>query len=509
MEGVKAAAREAHRQGATAVEVRLDHLEPAALAALGGSDRELAALLGACQGGGAAAVVATCRAGWEGGEWRGDEQERLQLLHRCAREGADLVDVELKAAADWHRLVGDGGVAARGCKLILSSHDFEKTPPQAELEATIRRAWENGADVPKLAAMAQDSTEALRVLALHSLECNRGRPVVALSMGEAGLISRLLAGRCGGYLTFGTLGAGKESAPGQPTVADLLGLYRVPAQRPGSRVWGVMGKPVAQSMSPAIHNAALQRRGVDGVYVPLLVEDLPAFLDAAEPLDLFSGFSVTIPHKEAALRAAGEVDPVAGSIGAVNTLVRRADGAYFGTNTDWLAAISAVEEGLGGAGSLEGKVAVVIGAGGAGKALAFGAKAKGARVVVANRNLGRAQQLAAEVGGEAVPLEALQGSGVPGDVLLNTTSVGMHGGAVGESPASREALAASKYRLVFDAVYNPLETRLLRDAREQGALTVSGVEMFIGQAAEQFRLFTGEEPPVELMRQVVMDKLQG
>ena len=141
---------------------------------------------------------------------------------------------------------------------------------------------------------------------------------------------------------------------------------------------------------------------------------------------------------------------MAGSIGAVNTLVRRADdGAYFGTNTDWLAAISAVEEGLGGAGALEGKVAVVIGAGGAGKALAFGAKAKGARVVVANRNLGRAQQLAAEVGGEAVPLEALQGSGVPGDVLLNTTSVGMHP-AVGESPASREA--AGSFRLVFDAV---------------------------------------------------------
>jgi 3-dehydroquinate dehydratase/shikimate dehydrogenase len=246
--------------------------------------------------------------------------------------------------------------------------------------------------------------------------------------------------------------------------------------------------------------------------VPLLVDELPRFLDAFGRAD-FHGFSVTIPHKEAALAAADSTDPLAASIGACNTLVRQADGSFRGYNTDCSAAISAIERALAGAGDagagggaspLAGKRFVVVGAGGAGRALAFGAAAKGARVVVANRNRQRAEQLVAALpagSAEVADWEELQAGRVRGDVLGNSTSLGMAPN-VEESPVPAAALQG--YRLVFDAVYTPLWTRLLRDARDAGCLVVDGLQMFVGQAVDQFELFTGQAAPVEVMREAVL-----
>ena len=199
-----------------------------------------------------------------------------------------------------------------------------------------------------------------------------------------------------------------------------------------------------------------------------------------------------------------QVDPVAAKIGAVNTLVRLPGGGWKGYNTDWLAAISAIEAGLGGPGSLKGRSFLLVGAGGAGRALAFGAKQRGANVLVANRTLERAAALAADVGGTAVPWEDLQAGRCSADVLANTTAIGM----LPEPDATPVPAAALKsFRLVFDAVYTPLETRLLREAAAAGAVPVSGLDMFIGQAAEQFRLFTGREPPVQVMREALLASL--
>ena len=193
---------------------------------------------------------------------------------------------------------------------------------------------------------------------------------------------------------------------------------------------------------------------------------------------------------------------MAGGIGAVNTLLRNPDGTYSGFNTDCTAALDAIEEGL--KTPLRGRTVVVVGAGGAGRAIAFGAVNRGAKVVIANRNFERAQNLASTVGGHAVEWSALQSGGVKGDVLANTTSLGMFPD-VGDTPVPANALKC--FSLVFDAVYNPLETRLLREAKAAGALTVDGLQMFIGQAAEQFRIFTGSDPPVDLMRTKVLTSL--
>lgn len=289
----------------------------------------------------------------------------------------------------------------------------------------------------------------------------------------------------------------------------MSSIHTCAPQGPKTRVFGVIGKPISHSRSPLIHNAALAAAGVDAVYVPLLVDDLPAFLGSSMVDQLgFDGFSVTIPHKETALKCCAEVDPVAAQIGAVNTLVRLPSGGWKGYNTDWLAAIDAVEQGLGGAGALKGKAVVVVGAGGAGRALAFGAKQRGAQVIVTNRTLDRAQSLAADVGGEAVPWEDLQAGRCKADVLVNTTALGMAPDA-GSSPAPIEALRAAGFKLVFDAVYTPLETRLLRDAAEAGVVAVSGLGMFVGQAEEQFRLFTGRAAPEGVMRETLLAALKG
>eukprot|EP01018_Ginkgo_biloba_P017336 Gb_23330 [translate_table: standard] len=366
-----------------------------------------------------------------------------------------------------------------------------------------------GADILKIVTTTTNITDVSRIFQLipHSQV-----PIIACVMGERGLISQLLSPKFGGYLMYGSIGSGKESTPGQPKLAELTRIYKIGRLGRDTKVFGVIANPVGHSKGPILHNQAFRDTGFNGVYVPLLVDDLSEFLRVYSAPD-FAGFSVGIPHKEAALACCDEVQPLAQSIGAVNTIIRRqSDGKLIGYNTDCEGAISAIEDGLragrmgsGNSGSsspLAGRLFVLVGAGGAGRALAFGAKQRGARVVIANRNYERAKALANSVEGEAIPLEKLD-SFCPetGMVLANTSAIGMQPN-VNATPLSKEALGA--YSLVFDAVYTPRVTRLLREAQEAGKIVVSGLEMFIRQAIGQYELFTGNPAPVELMRKIVM-----
>ncbi|CAK9145507.1 unnamed protein product [Ilex paraguariensis] len=441
----------------------------------------------------------TYRPIWEGGQYDGDEKSRLDALRVAMELGADYIDVELKAIHEFNNSMH--GRKPAQSKIIVSSHNYENTPSVEDLGNLVARIQASGADIVKIATTALDITDVARVfqITVHSQV-----PIIAMVMGERGLMSRILCAKFGGYLTFGTLESGRLSAPGQPTIDDLLNLYNFRQIGPDTKVFGVIGKPVSHSKSPILYNKAFKAIDFNGVYVHLLVDDVANFLQTYSSTD-FAGFSCTIPHKEAALKCCGEVDPVAKSIGAVNCIIRRSnDGKLFGCNTDYIGAISAIEDGLRGShpisstsGSpLAGKLFVVIGAGGAGKALAYGAKEKGARVVIANRTYDRARELADTVGGDALSLnELLNFHPEDGMVLANTTAIGMHP-KVDETPISKEALKS--YALVFDAVYTPRITRLLQEAQECGAKIVSGVEMFIGQAYEQYERFTGLPAPKEL-----------
>ncbi|XP_022854482.1 bifunctional 3-dehydroquinate dehydratase/shikimate dehydrogenase, chloroplastic-like isoform X2 [Olea europaea var. sylvestris] len=483
----------AKSKGADIVEIRLDHLK------IFNPRSDIEIMIKVCP----LPTLFTYRPIWEGGQYAGDEKSRFKALQLAMELGADHIDIELKAAHEFNNFLH--GNKPGKCKVIISSHNYDSTPPIEDLGNLVARIQAAGADIIKFATTALDITDVARVfqITVHSQV-----PIIAMVMGERGLMSRILCPKFGGYLTFGSLEAGQVSAPGQPTIEELVNLYNFRLLEPDTKVFGIIGNPVSHSKSPKLYNEAFKSVGFNGVYLHLLVDDVQKFFRTYSSMD-FAGFSVTIPHKEAALACCDEVDPVAKSIGAVNCVVRRPDGKLFGCNTDYVGAISSIEDGLlgsqngsTGTGSpLAGKLFVVIGAGGAGKALAYGAKEKGARVLIANRTYDRARELADLVGGQALSLAELDNfRPEKGMILANTTSIGMHP-KVNETPISKEALA--NYMLVLNAVYTPKITRLLREAAESGAQIVTGVDMFIGQAYEQYERFTGLPAPKEQFKKIM------
>jgi 3-dehydroquinate dehydratase/shikimate dehydrogenase len=445
-------------------------------------------------------TIVTYRPQREGGLYDGPEPARLETLRQAALLGARYIDVE-------HDSITALGDVPRE-KVIISYHNFQETP--ADLADTYARLAATGAGVVKVAVMARHILDTVAVLRILR---DARKPTIALSMGPRGVLTRVLAAKFGGLLTYACMpdspSSPRASAPGQIPATELRQLYRVDRMGPQTRVYGVIADPVGHSLSPRIHNAAFAETGIDAVYLPLWVEGDPAaFVRAMREFD-FDGYSVTIPHKQAVMAAADEIEPLARQIGAINTIQRRADGSLFATNTDWTAGLAAIEAAVG-KGWLAGKRALVVGAGGVGRAMAFALKEAGAEVTLTDVDEARVEALAKDVGVGTMPLASLQrgGSGDPPrtnwDALLNCTPIGMHP-KVDATPVPREVLRPGM--LVYDAVYNPLETRLLREAREAGCRTVAGIDHFVRQAVEQFELWTGRPAPVETMRRVVVEAL--
>ncbi|KAG6415338.1 hypothetical protein SASPL_122747 [Salvia splendens] len=310
-------------------------------------------------------------------------------------------------------------------------------------------------------------------------------PLIARAVGERGLISQLLGPKYGAFIVNG------KTEPGLPPLASIRQIYKLDCVNSHTKIFGVVSNPVGHSK------------------VPLLVDDLSEFFRVYSCND-FAGFSVGLPHKETALACCHEVDPLALLIGAVNTIIRRpSDGLLIGYNTDCEASITAIEDAYRGSSvngrppnvsPISGKLFVLIGAGGAGRAMVFGARSRGARVVIFNRNFERAKALAEAVSGEAKPYDGFRPE--KGMILANSSAIGME---PNEDQTSISKPSLASYELVFDAVYTPRNTRLLQEAAEVGAIVVSGVEMFIRQALGQFKLFTHGLAPEEFMRKVVLE----
>jgi len=439
-------------------------------------------------------IIVTNRPVRQGGACRAPEPRRLELLRAAARAGADYVDVELDSVAAL-------GELPAGCARIVSHHDFEGTP--ADLESLVRRILDTGPDVAKIAVTARDVAEVAPVLRL--LERHAGRvPMIALSMGEEGVASRILAPKFGAYLTYASAESGREAAPGQLPARAMIDTYRFRRIGRDTELYGVVANPVAHSMSPAVHNAAFAATGLDAVYLPFKVHDPGAFLAAFEGFEL-RGLSVTIPHKETMLRLMDEVDETARRIGAVNTVLVK-DGRRYGSNTDVAAAVSAIERAAvrAGMGDLSGRSVLIVGAGGAARAIAYGLLERNARLTIANRTVSRAETLAAELGAEACGLDDI--ARLRPEVLVNATSVGMWPG-VDRTPVPAAVLRAGM--VVFDSVYNPPETRLLREAQQAGAVVASGLEWFVNQAAAQFETWTGQLAPRAAMEEALRAGLKG
>jgi len=262
-----------------------------------------------------------------------------------------------------------------------------------------------------------------------------------------------------------------------------------------TKLCAIIGNPVEHSLSPLIHNAAFEHLKLNYAFLAFKVEQLREAVMGIRALNL-KGVSVTIPHKVEIVDYLDDIEEVAQKIGAINTVVNQ-EGRLFGYNTDWSGAIKALEEKI----ELKNKKTVLLGAGGAARAIAYGLKEKGTDLTILNRTVKKAEVLASELDCLYGGLERVE-SFKP-DILINTTSLGMYP-QVDDTPIRKEFL---KSMLVFDIVYNPLKTRLIREAEQNGCATIMGVEMFINQAALQFELWTGKKAPVELMKNVVVEKL--
>jgi 3-dehydroquinate dehydratase/shikimate dehydrogenase len=445
------------------VELRLDTVDdPSAPAALEGRSRP---------------VIVTCRAPWEGGHFKGAEEERRRLLGEAQRLGAEYIDVEWKAG--FHELLQ----ARQGRGIVLSMHDFQGVP--ADLPDRARAMRASGAEVVKLAVTARRLSDAL---VLPPLAKSATGQTVLLAMGEAGIPSRVLAARFGSVWTY----AGDGVAPGQIPASRLcqdFGFARASAR---AAVYGVAGRPVMHSLSPAMHNAAFAASGIEAVYVPLPASDFSDFLSFADALSI-AGVSVTAPFKVNAFEHA-DTDEVGRRVGAVNTL-RRCDGRWLAINTDVAGFLAPLVERI----QPAGRRVTILGAGGAARAVAVALRSVGAHVSIAARHRDRAAGVA-EATDARVTDWPPAGSW---DILVNATPVGT-------APAREESPLPNgpfNGELVYDLVYNPPDTRLVREARAAGCRTIGGLEMLVAQAERQFAWWTGREPARGVMRAAALRAL--
>lgn len=544
VESAHAIAIQAREHGADLVEYRVDELFN------GPEDEGLVLRLVADS---PLPCILTCRPTWEGGHYDGEDAARIALFERlgAAERPPRYIDVELAAYTRSANLRQKVNLAVEHPKqqrdlrttLILSTHDFAGRPADLTRRMLAMGA-EPAAGIHKVAFRARSLRDNLE---LFDLLTDRTKPTIALGMGEFGLASRVLAPKFGGFLTFASLRPEETTAPGQPTLTELLGTYRFREIGPATKVYGIVGWPVGHSMSPLIHNAGFAEVGHDGVYVPLpiaaggpgLTDGSDAASGASDPeasyasfkatmLELvhhprldFAGCSMTMPHKENLVRLALEqgwtLDDASAQSRTANTLriERSAKGAVAGAsvaNTDAAAALACLVGQLGG---LAGRRIAVLGAGGVARAIAFALASAGASVEIFNRSRPRAEAIARDVS-EAIPGVGPIGvedwearTGAEAEAFINCTSIGMTGGpAPDASPLPAEVLAHGN-RVAMETVYHPVRTRMLSEARDAGWRTIDGVEMFVGQGVRQFELWTGLPAPHALFRRLVRGALHG
>jgi 3-dehydroquinate dehydratase / shikimate dehydrogenase len=436
-------------------------------------------------------VIATCRRAASGGKFRGSIDSQLDLLGKAAAAGCQLVDVELQTAskckpAQLQKL-------RTRAALILSFHDFRAT---RKLDETLEKMLAYPADFYKVVSTATTLADNVAMIKFLARQGDR-HSLVGMCMGEQGIISRVLGVRAGSVFTFASAVAGEETAPGQVTAQELRNVYRIEQVDVATRVYAVVGDPIAHSLSPAIMNAAFRRENVNAVYLALHAKTLKDLLTCVREIPIH-GISVTMPYKEAILPHLDNTDAHTTKIGACNTVVRAQDGKLYGFNTDAAGIVRPLERRLN---TLEGARILVIGAGGAARAAVFGLKERGSEVYILNRTAAPAKKLAHQARARIVKRAELKKLAF--DVIINATPVGMGNGR--ESPLQEQEINA---RYVFDMIYDPAETRFLKLAKERGAQIIPGIEMFVHQAARQFEIWTGKPAPWDEMLRVVLLALQ-
>ena len=439
----------------------------------------------------AVTAIATCRRAANNGKFAGNVAAEIEVLTKAAEVGFQIADLELESAEHMKKAelqaLRDTGIA-----LIVSYHDFHSTK---DLESIYDRIQPFKPDFIKIVSTAKSLSDNVTMMRfLERMEDHTN--IIAICMGDAGIISRVLGVRAGSAFTFAAASAGEETGPGQIAARTLIETYRIDQVDAATKVYGVAGNPIRSSLSPIMMNTAFRRETVNAVYLALQANKLSDLLKLVHEIPI-QGLSVTMPLKQEIMQHLEHTDPLSAKIGAVNTVLRQ-EGKLYGFNTDVAGIVGPIEKRL----SLRGAKVLVLGAGGAARAAVFGCRDKGAEVFILNRTPETAQKLARQSGAKTIKKDALAKNTF--DVIINATPVGM----AGQKGAPILEAKDLNTKLVFDLVYNPLETPLLRMARQQNIPIITGIEMFVQQGARQFEIFTGKPAPEEEMLRVVIHSLR-
>ena len=433
---------------------------------------------------------------------------KMNLLKEAITLGADFVDIEMAEGEKSVRALQSHRLRQKsGTQLIVSWHDVTGTPSVSRLKEKFRACEALKPDVIKIVTLAQKAEDNLKVLSLVPYARSRSQKIIAMCMGEKGKLSRAAAPLLGSFLGFAVLQGGRASAPGQLSVHAMRQIQRllgethlpsVPSVTPDESLnFILLGNPVRHSLSPLMHNTALEAMGINGRYTAFCATDAGEALAGIRGLNI-RGASVTIPFKTDVMKYLDEIDRDARALGAVNTIVNDA-GRLIGYNTDWMGLIQSLKDKM----NLNGKTVAILGAGGTAHAAAYGVIREGGKLIILNRTEEKGRRLAAQF---ACPFYPLSNAGrISADVLVNTTSVGLYPD-VDQSPVQADIL--SRFEYVMDVIYNPLKTKLLCDAEAAGCKILSGLEMFVHQGAGQLKLWTGKEAPLALMQKTVRERLE-
>ena len=462
------------------VEIRLDWLK---------SDRERSSLLRSLkkQRPRGATLLATCRRILGGGRLQGGAEAELYWLTRAREAGCQWCDLEIETLRELPERSARAYPIPR--KILLSVHDFKRTP---QMPKRLAHAKHGEADAFKIAVQARTLTDSLRVLRL----ARESKDVVVVPMGEIGLAARLLALREGSALAYAPVAA--ATAPGQVSLHDFKKLYRADAATRKTAIYGVIGNPIAHSLSPLLHNVGYIAARRDAMFLPFLVENLSEFVRTIPEFGL-RGISVTIPHKQSFLKYLDDCEPMAARIGAINTVVVAKNGKLRGSNTDYVGVLRALEGKL----KLSGARALIFGAGGSARAAAFALANAGAEVLISARRAAAARELARACGAQVMERRHVESACF--ELIVNATPVGMHPDE-GVSPLSAKELNTA---WVMDLIYRPQQTELLRIAKEKGIGVISGLDMFLAQGFAQWELFMAQPAAESAMRRAVLEKLRS
>jgi 3-dehydroquinate dehydratase/shikimate dehydrogenase len=451
-------------------------------------------------------VIVTLRPAEQGGQREMDNLTRIIFWVEHFLYGkphVDFADIELDLAALFRQREKDEGRELLNWeRVICSHHDFKGVPK--DLWKIYEQMAATGARILKIAMRANDITDCVAVFELLERARRDGREMIAVAMGEEGILTRILGPARGAFLTYGSQADSHASAPGQISAAELRELYRVDKLNRQTQIMGLIGSPVSHSLSPHLHNAAFKKLDVNAVFIPFEVRDAAAFIrrmvdPRTRELEWnLRGLSVTAPHKSAVTEYLDWIDAPAREVGAVNTIVLK-DNALHGYNTDAAAFVMPLRaKGL----SLRGARCAVIGAGGAARSVLWSLQREGSRTTLFARDVEKAKPVAEKFGAVCEQLEGASFDGF--ELVVNATPLGTKGEREDETPAHTSQLLGA--RLAYDLVYNPQETRFLREARAAGCDCLGGLQMLVAQAAEQFHLWMGQPAPLEAMNEAVLRK---